>query len=428
MLSEQPSATGGARPLRSLVLAQNFPWPMDTGSMLRLAFVIGALGSLGTVELFCTVPIWRETPTDLPPSAPVARWGMSIYPARAFGPLGRARRLVTGDPLELAGRRFPLMQADLEAWAEGPYDVVWVSKAITYVVLGEPRLGPTIVDVDDLEDYKIRARVNHPSFAQQYPPNFQGRAHAALAKAQASMDARNWSALQRRIASSVDAVALCSELDRARFPYPNVVIVPNVYEPPDHPVGRVAVSATPTVVFQGVLGYPPNADASRWLAGDIGPRLRQLRADAQIRLVGADYGGIRNLHDPPRVTTTGWVPEMVPELAKADVIAVPLRFGSGTRLKILEAFAHRIPVVSTTLGAEGLEVRDGEHLLLADTTETFAAACARLLQDRELRAHLVDNASSLLSARYSLANARARIVHEARRLTGQSSSEEPVAR
>jgi Glycosyl transferases group 1 len=401
---------------------------MDTGSMLRLAAVIGALGSLGTVDLFCTVPIWRETPTELPPSAPVTRWGMSIYPARAFGPLGRARRLVTGDPLELAGRRFPPMQTDLEAWAEGPYDVVWVSKAITYVVLGEPHLGPTIVDVDDLEDYKIRARIDHPSFAQQYPPNLLGRAHAALAKVQAAMDARNWSALQGRIASSVEAVALCSELDRARFPHPNVVIVPNIYELPDQPVGRVEVSAPPTVVFQGVLGYPPNADGSRWLAGEIGPRLRQLRPDAQIRLVGADYGGVRNLHDPPRVITTGWVPEMVPELAKADVIAVPLRFGSGTRLKILEAFAHRIPVVSTTLGAEGLDARDGEHLLLADTAEAFAAACARALEDRELRVRLVDNASRLVSARYASANVQARIVDEVRRLTGQTSSEEPVVR
>jgi hypothetical protein len=319
------------------------------------------------------------------------------------------------------------MQTDLEAWAEGPYDVVWVSKAITWMVLGEPRLGPTIVDVDDLEDYKIRARIDHPSFVQQYPPNLLGRAHAALARAQASMDARNWSVFQRRVASSVDAVALCSELDRARFAYPNVVIVPNVYEPPDQPVGRLDVSGTPTVVFQGLLGYPPNANAARWLAGEIGPRLRQLRPDAQIRLVGADFGGIRNLHDPPRVTTTGWVPEIVPELAKADVVAVPLRFGSGTRLKILEAFAHRIPVVSTTVGAEGLDVRDGEHLLLADTTESFAAACARLLEDRELRAHLIDNASRLLSARYTSANAQAHIVDAVRRLTGQPTSEEPVA-
>ena len=69
---------------------------------------------------------------------------------------------------------------------------------------------------------------------------------------------------------------------------------------------------------------------------------------------------------------------MEPELAQADVAVVPIRYGSGTRLKILESFAHRVPVVSTTIGAEGLQVEHGVHLLLADDPEAFAAACERL--------------------------------------------------
>ena len=79
-------------------------------------------------------------------------------------------------------------------------------------------------------------------------------------------------------------------------------------------------------------------------------------------------------------------------MGRADVIVVPLRFGSGTRLKILEAFAHRIPVVSTTLGAEGLGVEDGVHLLLGDTSLDLASACARLLTDERLRAAVTSRA------------------------------------
>lgn len=415
----------GRQPLRALVIAQDFPWPTDTGSMLRLAAVIGALGTLGPVDLFATVLDVRDQPTDVPPSAPVARSATSVYPWRRLSPLERARLMVARDTLEVAFRRAPRLRADLDRFAQPPYDLVWVSKATTFVALGEPRLGPTVVDLDDLEDRKIRARLDDPSFALQYPPGPFGRVHAVLARAQAGLNAHHWSSLQRRIAASVEAVVVCSDLDRGRLPVPNAVVVPNGYDPPAAPVGRTEVSEAPTVLLQGVLIYPPNADAARWLAEDIAPRLRQLRPQVEVRLVGTNLG-LGGLHDPPRVTLTGWVPDIVPELARADVVAVPVRFGSGTRVKILEAFAHRIPVVSTTLGAEGLEARHGEHLLLADTADDFAAACARLLDDRELRSRLVDNAHRLLVDRYTWAGAQAGIIELARRLTVTASAE-PVA-
>jgi glycosyltransferase involved in cell wall biosynthesis len=101
------------------------------------------------------------------------------------------------------------------------------------------------------------------------------------------------------------------------------------------------------------------------------------------------------------VTVVGQVPDIDVELARADLVLVPLRFGSGTRLKILEAFAHRIPVVSTDLGAEGLGAHDGTHLLLADTPAAIAEACARLLTDEQLRVQLTDNAYRLFAARFA---------------------------
>jgi glycosyltransferase involved in cell wall biosynthesis len=115
------------------------------------------------------------------------------------------------------------------------------------------------------------------------------------------------------------------------------------------------------------------------------------------------------LHDPPRVSVVGMVPEMGPELARADLAVVPVRYGSGTRLKILESFAHRIPVVSTTIGAEGLDVNHGTHLLLADDAEGFAEACERLLVDQPLRAAMVGAAERLYLDRYQSSVARQRI-------------------
>ena len=96
----------------------------------------------------------------------------------------------------------------------------------------------------------------------------------------------------------------------------------------------------------------------------------------------------------------GQVPSMEDELARASVAVVPIRFGSGTRIKILESFAHNVPVVSTTLGAEGLEVEDGVHLLLADDPEEFAAAVVRVLRDPVLRVRLTEAAQSFYLAHY----------------------------
>ena len=100
---------------------------------------------------------------------------------------------------------------------------------------------------------------------------------------------------------------------------------------------------------------------------------------------------------------------MEPELARADIAVVPLRMGSGTRLKILESFAHRIPVVSTTIGADGLDVQDGVHLLLADRPDEFARACRRLIEDRALARRLVDAAEQRFLDRYEWSNAKDRI-------------------
>ena len=154
------------------------------------------------------------------------------------------------------------------------------------------------------------------------------------------------------------------------------------------------------MLFQGNLGYPPNIDAAQWLATAIAPRIRAAVPATEVRLVGRPGSNVTELHRPGVVTVVGEVPSMEEELARATVAVVPVRYGSGTRVKILESFAHRIPVVSTTLGAEGLDVEDGVHLLLADDPEEFAAATVRLLGDAGLRVRLTEAAEARYLDRY----------------------------
>lgn len=139
------------------------------------------------------------------------------------------------------------------------------------------------------------------------------------------------------------------------------------------------------VVFTGNLEYHPNMAAVRWFRRDIWPLLRD-RWPVTWRLVGKNPSIVRKYtYGDSRIETSGAIPDVMPELAMAKVAVVPLLAGSGTRLKILEAWAAGCPVVSTTLGAEGLPVVDGENILLADEAESFARAVSRLLASQVLR-------------------------------------------
>jgi glycosyltransferase involved in cell wall biosynthesis len=137
-----------------------------------------------------------------------------------------------------------------------------------------------------------------------------------------------------------------------------------------------------------------------------------------VRLVGrfAREEDVSWLRQQPGVTVVGDVPSAADELAAARAVVVPIRSGGGTRIKILEAFAHRRPVVSTTIGAEGLEVVDGTHLLIADDVTGFADACVRLLHDDALCQQLVEAGSQLHADHYTGQRARDVIVDVAKRV------------
>lgn len=155
------------------------------------------------------------------------------------------------------------------------------------------------------------------------------------------------------------------------------------------PAPETAVAVPPRFTFVGVMNWHVNEDAAGWLCERIWPRIRQQVPGAELFLVGRDPSPtVTALGQGPSVTVTGTVPDVRPYLHASTALLVPLRYGSGVRTKILEAFAAGRPVVSTAVGAEGLDVRDGEHLLLADTEEEFARACIRLATDRKLAQRL----------------------------------------
>jgi glycosyltransferase involved in cell wall biosynthesis len=157
------------------------------------------------------------------------------------------------------------------------------------------------------------------------------------------------------------------------------------------------------LVFVGSMDWMPNIDGISWFHAEILPLLRKQHPDCSLAVAGrSPTAEIQALGQAdPRIQITGTVPEIRPWLWGAKLSIVPLRVGGGTRLKIYEAMAAGVPVVSTSIGAEGLDYTDGEDILIADTPAAFADACHRLLSDPALAAHIAANARHLVASRFS---------------------------
>jgi glycosyltransferase involved in cell wall biosynthesis len=154
------------------------------------------------------------------------------------------------------------------------------------------------------------------------------------------------------------------------------------------------------VIFLGTLGYLPNRDGVNWFVDRILPLVRSRRPQVTTRLVGSSPpNAFGELHGDG-VELVGLVPDVQPELASADLFVAPLRAGAGTRLKLLEAFAAGIPVVATSMAAEGINAVDGRHLAIADDEQAFADAIVDLLANRAKRMRMSIAARQLVEARY----------------------------
>jgi glycosyltransferase involved in cell wall biosynthesis len=206
-----------------------------------------------------------------------------------------------------------------------------------------------------------------------------------------------------------DRVFLANDADRAdlarrfgsdeRFVHvANALPLPTAMVTPPRPM---AAGDPLRVLFVGTLNYFPNEDGLGFFCDHVLPVLRARAAPRQVRLV------IAGARPSPRVQAMAAaegvviisdVPDLGPVYRDADVVIAPIRAGGGTRIKVLEAFAHRRPLVATSAAVEGVDVRDGEHLLIADTPAAFATACLRLTNQPQLAAALTERAYELAHA------------------------------
>ena len=363
--------------MRILLVTDEFGRPENTGYRKRVANIVRTLADMGDLAW---VVLARSDPTGLGAPPDVAITPQVVEAHLRPRPVGLARWVISRNPwrydaVALRSTQRALAQA---LAGQGPIDLVFVTRVDT-AELVRPLLSPLLtsttvlaIDIDDIESSKIAHRLATM------------RSHtgvrAAVRRAVLGTDCRRWARLEAAtVARAVTFV--CSSLDRDRLGG-RPELLANGVAPPPPGYEHQAHPASPTMIFVGSLDYDPNVDAIEFAINEVLPLIRREVPEALLRIVGRGAGErVRMLAAQPGVELVGEVDDVAPELATATLTLVPLRFGGGTRVKILEAFAHQVPVVTTTVGAEGLEVTDDVHCLVADDAAALAASCIGILRD-----------------------------------------------
>jgi glycosyltransferase involved in cell wall biosynthesis len=361
---------------RVLAITSEPPWPLNSGGHIRTFHLMQALAAATQLRLVCPVQ-----PAQAGAIAEIRAAGINVtgVPVGPRTPQGEAGRLlsavVSGEPYVMYRRHS--WRAAKRIWCaeiqREPPDVVYLDHldSVLYSPGGSGQNGnvcPSVIDLHNRYSLLVRR-------ASDEEPN-------PLKRAFLRREARLLMAMERRAARCCDAVLAVSDLEAEYFRGLGATVVhtvPNGVDCAafaDLPCGR---AGEPTVLFLGTMSWGPNAAAARFLARDVLPALSQRVPHIRLLIVG---------RDPPRdllaldgqdgIEVTGGVTDIKPYLRRASVLAVPLDAGGGTRLKILEAFAAGLPVVTTAVGAEGIAAEAGTHFVLSERL-TFADAVADLL-------------------------------------------------
>lgn len=364
-----------------LLLTQVVPFPPHSGPRVKTYYLLRHL----TAHHKVTLVSFTRNPEEEAHAAALRDMCAAVYTVH----LQRSRQR---DMLALAaslmnGRPF-LMERDGSAKMHRLLRQL-VAKA---VVDGEPY---DLVHADQLNMAQFAAPLPLPRLLDQHNAvwTIPKRMAQQSAGPQRLFLEREKFLLQRyegRVCSSFEAVTAVSEEDRRAL----LDVMPQRRDIPVIPIA-VDVAGQPPVQREpearGILSlatmmYPPNVDAVCWFARDIYPLVQQAVTDARFYVCGQrPVAEVRALPaQNPTIEVTGYVPDVQPYIARSACLIVPLRSGGGMRVKILEALAWGIPIVSTTVGYEGIDLTPGEHLLVADTPQDFAAAVASLLRDPDL--------------------------------------------
>jgi polysaccharide biosynthesis protein PslH len=362
-----------------LVLAPEAPYPLVGGGALRTASLIQYLARTHPIDLILFRQPGAPDPAAQLPAGLIRRVSVIQLPPTGRGQTARAvrntARMVRRVP-PLVDRFAGFQREVAQAIGDARYEIGLIehSWCAPYWEQIAPACQRTVLDLHNIES-TLHAR------CAAFESPATAFAHRIFCDASLALE-RTWLPRFSQVLTTSPSDA---ETARAIAPAAHVAVYPNALPwipQPERADEEVAV-------FSGNMEYHPNVSAVRFFRTEVWPHLRQRWPALVWRLVGKNPSAVsRFTSGDPRIEVTGEVDDAVRELARARVAVVPLLAGSGTRFKILEAWSAGVPVVSTSIGAEGLPALDGENLLIADGGSAFAAAVTRVLESAHLRREL----------------------------------------
>lgn len=387
---------------RLVFISPRFLFPADEGGKIRTGDILRRMknGAFHITLLSPRAPGWQRYQPDLDQICDVFA-GWDAVEGSGVQQLRRVTALLGRLPVSVASDRSPAASKVVQAWLDGGQagarpELVVVDFPHADIYHPEPYPVPSLLFTHNVEA-EIFER--HAEMAQSPPMRLVWR-----------REAEKMAAFERRVLNKFDAVIGVSDRNAAvfgeRYGVSSPRVIPTGVDLQRFPFQRPdpTVDDCDELVFTGSMGWRANIDAIRWMAEAVWPHLMARRPGIRLTVVGRD--------PPPdfvkeierlgcAIRFTGFVDSIVPYVHAAAVYVMPIRVGSGTRIKTYEAIAMGRPIVSTTLGVEGLPLTPGEHFEPADDPAAFAQACARLIEDPKRRAALADTAYRYVADNFS---------------------------
>ncbi len=377
--------------MKILFLSRWFPFPPDNGARIRVFNLLKGLAEHHQVDLIA----FQESPVD-PEQIKVLEGflaSVTSIPYKTFHP-GRVRALLAlfSDKPRSYIDAFNADFADKvrEAVSNTRYDLVIASEI-------DMALYALMVDgvrkiLEELEITKIYDR-------------YQSESNLFL-KLRHGLTWWKLSGFVAKLLSSFDGCTVVSELEkqavhRCAPDYPNLIVLPNGVDIRHYQMTDAASIDPNALVYMGAITYPVNFEAVKFFVKEVFPEVLSKRPSTVLYVTGGTGDvPVDELLLDDRVIFTGYIDDIRVVLSKACVNVIPILTGGGTRLKVLEGFAAGTPIVSTSRGAEGLEIVPGKDFLLADEPGDFANAVVRLMEDAGLRAIVRANGRAVVEEKY----------------------------
>lgn len=376
--------------LKVAFISPVFLFPADAGGKIRTGNILRGLKESGRFDLTLLSPATQEQQREWQPELDrQCERFIGWQPSPSRSRWQRAPDLLSALPVNVAADRTPAAVSAVEqALAAERFDVV-VFDFVHAAVLRPEKLGGATVCFTHNVEAEIFER-----HAKTAP--------SALLRWMWASQARKMRRFEREALAQFTRVVAVSDRDAKKFAADGLTTaraIPTGVDL-DFFAWQAPTDGSPVVVFTGSMDWEANVDGIRFYIEEVWPLVRAKVPDAQLRVVGKNPPPSLVQRNVPGVSFTGFVDDVRDHARDAQAFVIPLRVGGGTRIKAFEAMAMGLPVVSTSIGIEGLDVDHGVHFLRADGTEELANATCRLLADGALRSKLSRAARELVEERF----------------------------